>query len=200
MNLPTDILPERHPLQPFLPIHAKILMLGSFPPQGKRWSMPFFYPNIQNDMWRIFGLIFFQDKEYFYDRKEKRFIMKRLVAFLEERGIALYDTATCVKRLKNNASDAHLEIIEETDIHSLLHRIPQCKAVIATGEKAATVVARQFNLPPLTIGKGIKTPSITFYRMPSSSRSYPLPLEKKATFYQQAFEQTVPELFLPTSV
>ena len=113
MNLPTDILPERHPLQPFLPIHAKILMLDSFPPQGKRWSMPFFYPNIQNDMWRIFGLIFFQDKEYFYDRKEKRFIMKRLVAFLEERGIALYDTATCVKRLKNNASDAHLEIIEE---------------------------------------------------------------------------------------
>ena len=31
-------------------------MLGSFPPQQKRWSMAFFYPNFQNDMWRIFGL------------------------------------------------------------------------------------------------------------------------------------------------
>ena len=55
----TDQIPvEVHPLQPFLPEKARLLMLGSFPPQRKRWSMDFFYPNIQNDMWRIFGLVF----------------------------------------------------------------------------------------------------------------------------------------------
>ena len=50
---------EKHPLAPFLPEGARILMLGSFPPKHERWSMEFFYPNWINDMWRIFGLIFF---------------------------------------------------------------------------------------------------------------------------------------------
>lgn len=56
---------EAHPLEPFLPAGALLLMLGSFPPQKKRWSMDFFYPNLQNDMWRIYGLIFFGDKDHF---------------------------------------------------------------------------------------------------------------------------------------
>ncbi|MDR0743014.1 MAG: uracil-DNA glycosylase family protein, partial [Tannerella sp.] len=29
---------EHHPLPPFLPDHAKILMLGSFPPPPERWT------------------------------------------------------------------------------------------------------------------------------------------------------------------
>ena len=43
---------ERHPLEPFLPQNARILMLGSFPPPKARWSMEFFYPNWINDMWQ----------------------------------------------------------------------------------------------------------------------------------------------------
>ena len=56
--------PEIHPLAPFLPPNARLLLLGSFPPPRKRWSMDFFYPNYTNDMWRIFGLIFFDDKQH----------------------------------------------------------------------------------------------------------------------------------------
>ena len=56
---------ERHPLLPFLPSNAQILMLGSFPPHKERWCMDFFYPNPQNDMWRIIGLAFFGDKTFF---------------------------------------------------------------------------------------------------------------------------------------
>ena len=48
-----DIEIENHPLEPFLPTNARLLMLGSFPPQKKRWSMDFYYPNLNNDMWRI---------------------------------------------------------------------------------------------------------------------------------------------------
>ncbi|MEG2070186.1 MAG: uracil-DNA glycosylase family protein, partial [Bacteroidales bacterium] len=36
---------EFHPLEPFLPPHAQLLLLGSFPPKPERWSMSFFYPN-----------------------------------------------------------------------------------------------------------------------------------------------------------
>ena len=52
---------ERHPFTPFLPDGCRLLMLGSFPPGEQRWSMRFYYPNFTNDMWRIFGLCFFND-------------------------------------------------------------------------------------------------------------------------------------------
>ena len=56
---------ELHPLEPFLPGNARILMLGSFPPKRIRWSMEFFYPNLQNDMWRIVGYLATGDKQHF---------------------------------------------------------------------------------------------------------------------------------------
>ena len=56
---------EKHPFEPFLPPEARMLFLGSFPPQPHRWSMPFYYPNWINDFWRILGLIFFEDKNHF---------------------------------------------------------------------------------------------------------------------------------------
>ena len=113
MNLPTSlpasscIETEVHPLPPFLPKGARLLMLGSFPPQRKRWSMDFFYPNIQNDMWRIWGLIFFGDKNYFYDETLKKFKLDLLRPFLTERGVALYDTALAVDRKSTRLNSSH---------------------------------------------------------------------------------------------
>ena len=83
---------EKHPLEPFLPEGALILMLGSFPPKREKWSMEFFYPNFINDMWRIMGLIFFNDKEHFVIGKEKRFDRERCMQFAGTEGIAMYDT------------------------------------------------------------------------------------------------------------
>lgn len=77
---------EHHPLEPFLPENAVLLMLGSFPPQKKRWSMDFFYPNLQNDMWRIFGFIFFDDKDYF--PVLKRYLIKSVsLLFCVKKGL-----------------------------------------------------------------------------------------------------------------
>lgn len=76
---------EYHPLEPFLPANASILMLGSFPPQKKRWSMDFFYPNLQNDMWRIMGYIFFEDKEYFLNPDKKSFNKEQIIDFLTKK-------------------------------------------------------------------------------------------------------------------
>ena len=94
---------EQHPLSPFLPANAKLLMLGSFPPQTKRWSMHFFYPNYINDMWRIVGIIFFNDKDAFVDKEHKTFKLDLLIPFLKAKGIAIFDTAIEVRRLKDNA-------------------------------------------------------------------------------------------------
>ena len=73
---------EYHPLVPFLPERAKILFLGSFPPQRKRWCMDFYYPNFQNDHWRIEGAAWFNDRDYFVDVANKRFLKDKIVDFL----------------------------------------------------------------------------------------------------------------------
>ena len=179
---------EQHPLEPFLPSHATLLMLGSFPPQKKRWSMDFFYPNLQNDMWRIFGLLFFNDKEHFLLPGKKAFNKDYLIKFLTEKGIALYDTASVIRRLQDNASDKFLEVIEPTDIRLLLKQLPHCKAIVTTGQKATDIIRSQIEVDEPSVGQScpfeFEDRTLQLYRMPSSSRAYPLALEKKATSYQ----------------
>lgn len=76
---------EIHPFEPFLPKEARLLMLGTFPPAPKRWCMPWYYPNFTNDMWRIIGLIFFNDREHFVDREHKTYRQEALQNFSERR-------------------------------------------------------------------------------------------------------------------
>ncbi len=180
---------EHHPLQPFLPAHARVLMLGSFPPQQKRWCMDFYYPNFINDMWRIMGLLFYHDAGHFVSPEAKCFRKEDIIAFLNEKGIALYDTATAVRRLQDNASDKFLEVVTPTDIPSLLRRIPLCTAVVTTGQKATDTLCETFHIQQPAIG--CFTPftsegrTLRLYRMPSSSRAYPMKLEKKAEYYRR---------------
>ena len=184
---------EEHPLEPFLPANAVLLMLGSFPPQKKRWSMDFFYPNLQNDMWRIVGLIFFQDKEHFLNPEKKVFDKDRIIEFLNDKGIALYDTASAIRRLQDNASDKFLEVIEQTDISLLLKQIPMFKAIFTTGQKATDIILEQIEVKEPTVGTSepfeFGDKAMKLYRMPSSSRAYPLALEKKAVAYRVMFNE-----------
>lgn len=179
---------ERHPLKPFLPEGCRLLMLGSFPPERRRWSMEFFYPNFNNDMWRIMGLIFYGDRERFVVAGERRFDRTVVEAFCTERGIGLYDTACEVRRLAGNASDKFLEVVTPTDIGALLRTVPACRAVAATGEKAAEIFAAAVGCDAPAVGAavefGFEGRAMRFYRMPSSSRAYPLSVERKAVVYE----------------
>ena len=187
------MISELHPLEPFLPVGARLLMLGSFPPQRVRWSMDFFYPNLQNDMWRIVGLIFFQNKEHFLNPEKKVFDKDRIIEFLNDKGIALYDTASAIRRLQDNASDKFLEVIEQTDISLLLKQIPMCKAIVTTGQKATDIIREQIEVKEPTVGTSepfeFGDKAMKLYRMPSSSRAYPLALEKKAAAYRVMFNE-----------
>lgn len=183
---------ESHPLEPFLPANARLLILGSFPPPRKRWSMDFFYPNLQNDMWRIFGHLFFNDKNHFLLPDKASFCKEEIVTFLQEKGIALFDAATVVRRLQGNASDKFLEIIEPTDIRLLLKQLPQCQAIAATGQKAIDTIRLQVDADEPSVGRKVpfnfEDRDMHLYRMPSSSRAYPLALEKKSEFYLSMFK------------
>ncbi len=184
---------EEHPLQPFLPEGARLLMLGSFPPQKKRWSMEFYYPNFQNDMWRILGYLFYGDKEYFVDKSRKVFKKEEIVAFAEGHGLAFYDTASSIRRLQDNASDKFLEVVEPTDVELLLRHLPQCRALCTTGQKATDTICALFGISQPAVGGytlfNIGDKEMRLYRMPSSSRAYPLALEKKAAFYRNMLRE-----------
>ena len=183
---------EKHPLEPFLPAKAKLLMLGSFPPQKKRWSMEFYYPNLNNDMWRIFGILFFDDKDYFLNETRKAFCRERIIDFLNEKGIALFDTASSIRRLQDYASDKFLEVVEATDVTALLRELPECKAIVTTGQKATDTLRQQFNVEEPKVGDYsefiFEGRAMRLYRMPSSSRAYPLALDKKATAYRIMYQ------------
>ncbi|AXY60071.1 uracil-DNA glycosylase family protein [Acinetobacter sp. WCHAc010052] len=191
----TDLEIETHPLKPFLPQNARLLMLGSFPPPETRWKMDFYYPNYQNDMWRIFGLIFFQNKDYFLDIPNKNFKEQVIKDFLNEKGIAIFDTAYQVVRLQGNASDKFLQIVTPTDMKQLLSAIPQCQSVMTTGDKATDTLMLSMSegTQKPVIGQAVETHfagrELTLYRMPSSSRAYPLALEKKAEAYLNLFKE-----------
>ena len=183
---------EPHPFEPFLPANAKVLMLGSFPPQEKRWSIKFYYPNFINDMWRIIGLVFFGDKDRFVDAGARKFKLDDIRDFCTSAGIAMYDTACEVRRLKDNASDKFLEVVTPTDVPALLRRIPSCKAIVTTGEKATMTLCESFGTVPPAVGEysqvTVEGRGLRLYRMPSSSRAYPLPLKEKAAVYRRLFE------------
>lgn len=185
---------ETHPLAPFLPPKATLLMLGSFPPPRNRWKMDFYYPNLHNDMWRIFGLVFFNDRHYFLNADHKSFNENRLRQFLAQTGIAISDTAYQIKRLQNNASDKFLEVITPVDLSALLTPLDRCTHIMTTGDKATATLIQLLPDPTITapkIGQPVQTKwhnrYLTLSRLPSSSRAYPLSLEHKAKIYQNYF-------------
>ncbi len=188
---------EYHPLVPFLPERARVLFLGSFPPQRKRWCMDFYYPNFINDHWRIEGAVFFGNRNHFVDEKGKRFKLEEIVSFCREKGIAFFDTATAVRRLQDNASDKFLEVVEPTDIPALIDRLPHLLAIVTTGEKATDTLYSTLHIGQIPkVNTFVPIPDAynkdgnqqVLYRLPSSSRAYPLAFDKKVEAYRKMFE------------
>lgn len=189
---------EWHPLIPFLPKNTRILFLGSFPPQRKRWCMDFFYPNFINDHWRIEGLVFHDNAQFFVEPGAKTFKLKPIVEHLKQYGIGFFDTAIAIRRLADNASDKFLEVTQATDIRLMVEHLPNLKAIVTTGEKATETIAQGLalrdnrgKLPLPKVGNAAASPfhGIELYRLPSSSRAYPMTLNNKAEAYKIMFDR-----------
>ncbi len=184
---------EYHPLQPFLPAGARILMAGSFLPPRSRWCMDFFYPNRQNDMWRIWAYIASGDPLAFTLEDGKTFDKDRIEAYCREIGLALTDTGEEVVREKGNASDAHLQVLKSRDFGHLLAQIPQCHDIVLTGEKAVETLGATVGFKKIAVGEFIPTDffasrTVRIWRMPSSSRAFPRSIEWKAGYYRRVLD------------
>ena len=201
---------ETHPFAPVLPPDATVMMMGTFPPTSDKWAMRFHYPNFYNDMWRIYGKVFFDDVDYFRVGDEKRFDPERIRAFMFERGIASCPTVKRAIRETGNASDDNLTVVTPVDLDLILPQVPKVTALFTTGGKATEVLLNLLETPPIK-SKYPKTNQsmdypyqwqsddaeilakpvneLTLYRLPSTSRAYPLGIDKKAAAYKAFFEK-----------
>lgn len=186
MESSTDI--ETHPWPAFTPGGAKVLVMGTFPPGSHRWNMDFYYPNRTNDFWYIMGLIFFGDRNALLAPDGRNFDLEAILKLCTECGIALNDTVYRARRLQGNASDKFLEVIEPVDLASLLAKLPGLRAIATTGEKAADTLAALTGTEAPKMGCHVPwRDGIDIWRMPSTSRAYPLALAKKAEYYERLF-------------
>ncbi len=186
----TSILIEHHPWAPYVPESARVLLLGTFPPGPHRWSMDFYYPNATNDFWRIMGLIFDGDATALYDKTSRTFRLDRIKTLLDMHGIALSDTVLDARRTRGTASDKDLEVVRMRDIPALAAGIHNLCAIATTGKKAAEIVAAQTCTPVPSIGTYTDFGDLEIWRLPSTSRAYPISLDAKASYYRRFFAAT----------
>lgn len=174
-----------------------MLIMGTFPPQSKRWNMDFYYPNRTNDFWKICGLLFLGNKDALLIPGTKDYDIDKIRALMTDKHIALNDTVRKARRLKGNASDKFLEVVEPVPLYDLLREMPDCHAVATTGEKAGTILAEITGTEIPKIGEfveanipedlNLSSDRLEIWRMPSTSRAYPLAVEKKAEYYAKLF-------------
>ena len=186
---------ELRPFPPFLPPHATVLMMGSFPPAAEKRAMEFHYPNFQNDMWRVYGLVFFGDAMHFQRGEEKAFDAEKIKAFLTERGIGSCPGVRRAIRGHGNASDAYLKVVETVELPEILEKIPQCRRICTTGGKATEILfallETEVKAKDVRMGATVSARcgerDLLVTRLPSTSRAYPMKLEKKAEAYRKFF-------------
>lgn len=89
---------------------------GYFPAKAKQMGDGIFLPKQNKRYVENYGAYFYADRFKFYNAEQRTYRLEEIKAFLTEQHIALYDTATRVRRLKDNASDKFLEIVETIDL------------------------------------------------------------------------------------
>ena len=169
-------------------------MLGTFPPAAKRWCMPWYYPTFQHDMWRIFGILYSQDKFHFVDVQTKTYPLAAIQQFTRAKGVAIYDTAHPAIPTKNTASDKDLQIVQPANLDGMLRQLPHCRAVLTAGQLATKVFSEHFGIKEKPEMGGyaelqFEGRRLRLYRMPYSYRAYPMVVEKKAEFYRKMFDE-----------
>jgi G:T/U-mismatch repair DNA glycosylase len=137
-----------HPYEPFIPLNASKLIIGSIPParfctetpiELFDLDVPFYYGSRDNRFWRTLGEITATDflMENSEDAIEQR---KR---FLDERDIGITDIIQSCVHKDGNADDKSLLDIRHKDLKGLLIQFPAIDTLLYTSEFIKGQVYRQ---------------------------------------------------------
>ena len=82
--------------------------------------------------------------------------------------------------------------MEPADLDAMLRRLSECRAVVTAGQLATQLFAGHFRIGIPEMGECVEFQFegrvIRLYRMPSTSRAYPMSLERKAAYYSRMLQ------------
>ncbi|GET91362.1 hypothetical protein, unknown function [Leishmania tarentolae] len=149
---------EDHPIGPVVHADSRILFCGTFPPVRK--SIRFYYPNANNDMWKVLGQVFYDDVDAFYTSADcvsslfsppsKQSSCRAATRVLDERRIwhfahsqpvGFFDVCRRVRRRRGTSADDNIEALERTNVlRDVLSCTPHCAGILTTGTLAFTML------------------------------------------------------------
>jgi G:T/U-mismatch repair DNA glycosylase len=128
---------ENHPWEPYIPEKANKLILGTFSTSERnRGSYEFFYPNPNNEFWKILFAVAGQNLAD-YSKKDPVEIRKQVMKKLQ---LGIADMGKTILRQRGNSSDANLFPVEFTDIFQLLDKHKKITTIIVTSSSGSNSV------------------------------------------------------------
>ena len=131
---------ETHPWKWHIPLGAKTVIIGTFPPTRRNWSYNFFYPNKNNYFWRILAALAGQELQHFSGEEAVR----ERESLLDRLQVGLSDMGHIICRMEDNSMDENLQVVEYMDILRLLDENPSVGKLIFTSSSGKASAARWF--------------------------------------------------------
>lgn len=189
---------ETHPWPHYVPNDANKLILGTFPTAEKnRGAFDFYYPNPNNDFWKIIFEIAQESTSKF---KINDLVTERK-QILQKLRIGIGDIGKEILRQKNNSKDEGLFPLVFTDIFAILEAHPTIQKIILTSSSGCNSALAWFKqycmLNQIDIKiKNKKLPMKSQFRLnerqididivSSTSRLSPIKGERLFAMYKQA--------------
>lgn len=149
---------EDHPIGPVVHADSRVLFCGTFPPVRK--SIRFYYPNANNDMWKVLGHVFYDDADAFYTSTygasslfpspsklsgchaaTRALDEARILRFADSQPVGFFDMCRRARRRLGTSADDNIEALERTDVvRDVLSHTPHCAGIITTGTLALTML------------------------------------------------------------
>lgn len=135
---------EKLPWPSYIPDQADKLILGTFPTDRKKRSFQFFYPNLNNPMWKVLAHLANHTLRHFDDSENT---VKERKEILDTLKLAMSDIGKRIMRQSDSSNDSALFPLEYTDVFHILEQNIGIKKIIitsVTGENSVKAWLRNY--------------------------------------------------------
>lgn len=133
--LSANLFYHQHPYSPYIPKHARKLIVGTLPPprfttgELKDGDVDFCYGSRDGQLWKILNIIF--DLDLTFERTQAAVQQRK--SFLKDRSLGICDIVESAKRQKVDASDLGMQEVVLRDMIGILENYPRVDTLLFMG-------------------------------------------------------------------